>query len=69
MKKTSLIVLVSVLTLIPFIALMDVPSYSVTSPRFGGLPFFYWYQIMWLFIASVLFGFAALIWNRQEEDE
>ena len=69
MKKPSLIVLVLVLTVIPFIALLDVPGYAVNSPTLGGLPFFYWYQIMWLFLAALLFGSAALIWNRAEGDE
>ena len=69
MKKSSLIVLVSVLTIIPFIALLDVPGYATTAPSLGGLPFFYWYQIMWLFLATVLFGSAALIWNKTEESE
>ncbi|MHB8360390.1 MAG: DUF3311 domain-containing protein [Thermoplasmataceae archaeon] len=59
----------SLLTIIPFVALLDVPSYSKTMPELGGLPFFYWYQIMWLFIATLLFGSAALIWNKTEEGE
>ena len=69
MKKTSLIVLVSVLTLLPFVGLLIVPGYSKTSPVIGGLPFFYWYQILWLFLATVLFGSAAVIWNRSEEGD
>jgi len=58
MKKSSLIVLVSVLTIIPFIALLDVPGYAKSAPSLGGLPFFYWYQIMWLFLAT------AVVWLR-----
>ena len=69
MKKSSLMVLVSVLTIIPFIALLDVPAYARSSPSLGGLPFYYWYQIMWLFLAAALFGSAALMWNRTEESE
>ncbi|WP_393971984.1 DUF3311 domain-containing protein [Oxyplasma meridianum] len=69
MKKTSLVILVSVLTLLPFVGLLIVPSYSKTYPEIGGLPFFYWYQILWLFLAAILFVSASLIWNRTEEGD
>ncbi|MHB1471244.1 MAG: DUF3311 domain-containing protein [Thermoplasmataceae archaeon] len=61
--------MVSALTLIPFVGLLIVPGYSKTSPEIGGLPFLYWYQILWLFLATALFGSAAVIWNRSEEGD
>jgi len=31
---------------------MWVPSYARATPRLWGFPFFYWYQLLWLFIAA-----------------
>ena len=33
-----------------FVALLWVPSYAHTTPSLGGLPFFYWYSMLWLVI-------------------
>ena len=42
------------LLVLPFIALLWVPSYNSIEPSLGGVPFFYWYQFLWLFITSAL---------------
>lgn len=42
----------AVLLLAPFVALLWVSSYARISPRLLGFPFFYWYQLMWVFLAS-----------------
>jgi hypothetical protein len=46
------VALVAVLLLIPLVALAIVPVYSRTTPRLWGFPFFYWYQFLWVFLAS-----------------
>lgn len=33
-----------------FVALLWVPSYAHLKPSLGGLPFFYWYSMLWLLI-------------------
>ena len=33
------------LFLIPFVAMLWVPSYNRIEPELGGIPFFYWYQL------------------------
>ena len=45
------------LLVLPFIALLWVPSYNSIDPTLGGVPFFYWYQFLWLFITSGLILF------------
>ena len=35
---------------IPVVALLWVPSYAREDPSLGGIPFFYWYQFLWVFI-------------------
>lgn len=63
-SKRSLYVTVAILTLIPFVGLAVVPLYVRTNPEIGGLPFFYWYQLLWLFLAAALFGTAAILFNK-----
>jgi Protein of unknown function (DUF3311) len=43
-----------ILLLIPFIAVLWVPSFSGASPQVAGIPFFYWYQFLWVLISAVL---------------
>jgi hypothetical protein len=42
------------LLLVPFVGLLWVPFYNATEPRFGGFPYFYWYQFLWIGIGAVL---------------
>ena len=39
-----------VLLLIPFVALLYPPFYASLTPRFAGIPFFIWYQFLWVVI-------------------
>ena len=43
---------VAVLILIPLVALAMVPVYSKHDPTLWGFPFFYWYQLLWVFLAA-----------------
>lgn len=38
--------------LIPFVALLWVPLFNRTEPALFGIPFFYWYQMLWTFITA-----------------
>ncbi|KHL03578.1 hypothetical protein LK10_08645 [Sinomonas humi] len=40
--------------------------YSFDSPRLGGMPFFYWYQLLWVPISAILSSFAY--WLVTSED-
>jgi hypothetical protein len=42
-----------VLLVPPFVALLF-PFYLRTEPSLWGLPFFYWYQFLWVFITCAL---------------
>ena len=48
----GLVVAVAALLALPVLALMWVSSYNRAEPRLGGMPFFYWYQFLWVFIAA-----------------
>jgi hypothetical protein len=49
--------------LIPFVAYLDLGSYDKVTPTVYGIPYFYWYQTVWLVISSILFVIAALLLN------
>jgi Protein of unknown function (DUF3311) len=42
------------LLLIPFIALLYPPFYNFKEPTFIGIPFFYWFQLLWVLITAVI---------------
>jgi len=42
------------LLLIPFIAVLWVPSYNSVEPTLSGVPFFYWYQLAWIILSAVI---------------
>jgi hypothetical protein len=44
----------------PFIALLWVPWYARGQPSLAGVPFFYWFQFLWV-PASVLLMIAAYL--------
>jgi hypothetical protein len=48
----TLLVAAGVLLLIPIVALLWVSSYSRETPRIAGIPFFFWYQFLWVFICA-----------------
>ena len=42
------------LLLSTMVALLAVPTYAHLTPAFEGIPFFYWYSVLWLIINAVL---------------
>ncbi|MFL6101533.1 MAG: DUF3311 domain-containing protein [Actinomycetales bacterium] len=49
---TPALVVIAVLLLAPIVALMWVGSYAKATPRLWGMPFFFWYQFLWVFLAA-----------------
>jgi hypothetical protein len=43
-----------VLLVLPFVAMFWVSSYNSLEPAWGGVPFFYWYQLLWIPIGAGL---------------
>ena len=52
------------LLLLPFLALLYPPLYAHLTPRIFGIPFFYWYQLLWVLITPVLTYAAYAIIKR-----
>jgi hypothetical protein len=65
-RRTAAYAVSAVLLLAPFVALLWVSSYDKDEPRFAGFPFFYWYQFLWVLIASVCTFIAYLLVRRTE---
>jgi hypothetical protein len=42
------------LLLVPYVAMCWVSSYNKVEPGWVGIPFFYWYQALWIWITSGL---------------
>jgi hypothetical protein len=55
-----------ILLLLPFIGLLWVPFYNFHDPVLFGFPFFYWYQLAWVPISSVLIW---LVYRSRKPDE
>ena len=45
---------------VQFIAVLWPPFYNSAEPYWMGIPFFYWYQLLWVLISAVLT--AVIYW-------
>ncbi|WP_299528652.1 DUF3311 domain-containing protein [uncultured Streptomyces sp.] len=50
----------------PFVALLWVGSYAKVDPAFIGIPFFYWYQMLWVVVSTLLTMLAYKLWQRDQ---
>ncbi|WP_327068883.1 DUF3311 domain-containing protein [Kitasatospora sp. NBC_01250] len=57
-------VLAGVSLAVPVVALLWVSSYASLTPRLGGVPFFYWYQILWIPVSALFTTAAYLLLNH-----
>ena len=55
-----------ILLLLPFIGLLWVTFLDFAEPSLFGFPFFYWYQLAWVPISSLLIW---LVYRRRAPDE
>lgn len=47
---------VYLLLLLPLVATLVPELYNRTSPDIGGMPFFYWWQLLWIAVVAVCMG-------------
>jgi hypothetical protein len=52
-----------VLFLVQFVAVLWPSFYNSYQPSFAGIPFFYWYQLIWVVISA---GLTAIIYFATE---
>ncbi|MDX3308407.1 DUF3311 domain-containing protein [Streptomyces sp. NPDC054884] len=60
---TPLRVAIGLCLFAPFVAMLWVGSYAKVDPAFIGIPFFYWYQMLWVLISTVLTVVAYKLWQ------
>ncbi|MFI6152326.1 DUF3311 domain-containing protein [Kitasatospora sp. NPDC051170] len=60
-------VLAGLALLVPIVAMLWVSSYDKTDPAVSGVPFFYWYQLLWVPVSAVFTVAAYLLINRDEK--
>jgi FtsH-binding integral membrane protein len=52
------------LLLVPYVAMFWVSSYNKAEPDLAGIPFFYWYQLLWIWIGSALIAIVYFATHR-----
>jgi hypothetical protein len=57
------------LLLLPYVAMLWAPFYDRPDPEIAGIPFFYWYQLLWIPLGSLLLFLAYRIAERRNGDE
>jgi hypothetical protein len=49
------------LLILPFVSMLWVSSYNTVEPMLAGIPFFYWYQLLWVLIAAALIAIVYAV--------
>lgn len=63
---TPVRVVIALCLVAPFVAMLWVGSYAKTDPVVIGIPFFYWYQMLWVLISTALTMVAYQLWQRDQ---
>ncbi|MEW2250746.1 DUF3311 domain-containing protein [Streptomyces sp. NPDC058733] len=63
---TPVRVVIALCLVAPFVAMLWVGSYAKVDPAFIGIPFFYWYQMLWVLISTALTMIAYQLWQRDQ---
>ncbi len=56
----------ALLLLVPFIGLLWVPFYNQATPTLFGFPFFYWYQLAWVPVTSLI---TFVVWRSMRDGD
>ncbi|MEU6478364.1 DUF3311 domain-containing protein [Streptomyces sp. NPDC047017] len=63
---TPVRVIIALCLVAPFVAMLWVGSYAKTDPVFIGIPFFYWYQMLWVIVSTALTMIAYRLWQHDQ---
>lgn len=55
------------LLVLPFIGTLFPQFYNRLEPAVFGIPFFYWYQLTWVVVTSILLGIVVLATRRTDD--
>jgi len=59
-------IVAGLLLLIAIVLPLAVPIYARRSPALAGIPFFYWYQMLWVPVTSFLIWIAYVVVGRED---
>jgi uncharacterized membrane protein len=59
--------IVAGLLLVGIVVPLLVSTYDQINPRLFGFPFFYWYQLLWVFLAAGLCGLSYFLLKRESD--
>ncbi|MEU9110879.1 DUF3311 domain-containing protein [Streptomyces sp. NPDC048483] len=59
-------VVAGVCLIAPFVAMLWVSSYARIEPTLIGIPFFYWYQMLWVLISTAMTMTAYKLVQREQ---
>lgn len=60
-------IVVSLILLVAIVVPLLVPTYDQKEPRLWGFPFFYWYQLVWVFLCAGLCGLSFWLLKRERD--
>jgi hypothetical protein len=55
------------LLILPFAGTLFPPLYNRADPQLFGLPFFYWYQLLWVIVTAGILGLVVYL-TRENKD-
>ena len=55
------------LLVLPFVGTLFPQLYNRAEPALFGLPFFYWYQLAWVIVTTVLLGIVVIATRRSDD--
>jgi hypothetical protein len=50
-----------ILLILPFLGVLSVPFYNSIEPVLFDLPFFYWYQMLWVVLCAAIISVVYLV--------
>jgi len=56
---------IQLLLIVPYVAVLWPPFYNQAEPSLAGVPFFYWYQMLWIAIGALI---LLPIYRAEERD-
>lgn len=59
-------VISGILLVIAIVLPLVVPVYARSEPALWGIPFFYWYQMLWVLIDSALLWICYILISRED---
>ena len=66
-RLTPTKIVVAVILLIGVVVPLLVSTYDQKEPSLFGFPFFYWYQLVWVFICAGLCGLSFWLLKRERD--